>query len=102
MIRSALLQDATILAQLQIARLRTGFLSELGVGLLSMVYSYLIRYQRVWVYEDQGQVVGFVSLSLDGQGMMKQFIMHYPWFLVRFLLFSLRHPLLLFKAMETI
>lgn len=101
MIRPSQKNDAFTLAQLHIARLSTGFLSELGVGLLSMVYRYLIRYQRVWVYEDQGQVVGFVSLSVDGQSMMKQFILRYPWFLVRFLLFSLRHPLLLFKAIET-
>jgi len=95
MVRRDLTEDCTILANLHISGLRTGFLSELDAHLLSMVYRYLIRHQQVWVYEENERVIGFINLSLNGHGMMKQFIIRNPWFLIRFFICALLKPALL-------
>lgn len=101
MVRRALIKDCTVLAKLHISGLRTGFLSELGAPLLSSLYRYLIIHQKVWVYEENGKVLGFISLSLNGHGMMRQFVIQNPLFLMRFFVRILFKPALLKKAFET-
>jgi len=77
-IRPALKPDSSSLAKLHAETLTTSFLASLGQTFLCNLYTFLIQKEKVWVYEEQDEIKGFVSFSMNSSGMMKRFIFHCP------------------------
>jgi len=74
MIRLALKSDSSSLAKLHAETLITSFLASLGQVFLHNLYTFLIQKEKVWVYEEEGVIKGFVSFSHHSSGMMKRFL----------------------------
>lgn len=66
------------MAKLHTETLTTSFLASLGLAFLGNLYAFLIQKEKVWVYEEEGGVKGFVSFSGNSAGMMKRFLIHCP------------------------
>ena len=74
MIRPAQKTDSPSLAKLHTATLTSSFLAGLGLAFLNKLYTFLIQTEKVWVYEEDGDIKGFVSFSGNSAGMMKRFL----------------------------
>lgn len=74
MIKTAQKNDSKQVAALHQQNITEGFLSQLGVGFLSSLYSFLIKKELVLVYKEENKVMGFVSCALSSQGIIKRFL----------------------------
>lgn len=101
-VQRARLQDAPAIAKLHSETITEGFLSKLGVGFLSSLYRYIIRREKVFVYLENGEVLGFVSFSEDAKGMIRRFAFRSPMTIIRIGLIVLKRPYFLFPILETI
>lgn len=101
MIRSALKTDSSSLARLHIATLSSSFIASLGFNFLNKLYAFLIDKEKVWVYEEDNEVMGFVSFSENSVGMMKRFLINCPWCILLLVFKTLIHPTNLKRFLET-
>ena len=101
MIRPALKTYSASLASLHAETLTTSFLAGLGFRFLSKLYAFIITKEKVWVYEEDHEVKGFVSFSGNSAGMMKRFIIHCPGCLVLLVLKTIAQLALLKRFSET-
>lgn len=101
MIRPALKTDSASLASFHAETLTTSFLAGLGLQFLSKLYAFIITKEKVWVYEEDHEVKGFISFSGNSAGMMKRFIIHCPGCLVLLVFKTITQPTLLKRFMET-
>jgi len=101
MIRPALKTYSASLASLHAETLTTSFLAGLGLQFLSKLYAFIIQEEKVWVYEEDHEVKGFVSFSGNSAGMMKRFIIHCPGCLVLLVLKTIAQLALLKRFSET-
>jgi hypothetical protein len=63
------------IAKMHRDNIQSGFLSSLGVVFLTMLYTFLIKYEIVIVELDKDKVVGFAAISLNSRKMMRRFIL---------------------------
>ena len=101
MIRPAIKTDARSLSKLHTETLTTSFLAGLGLTFLTRLYAFIVTTEKVWVYEEENEVKGFVSFSLNSSGMMKRFIIHCPGCMVVLVLKLISQPTLLKRFIET-
>jgi hypothetical protein len=74
MLRSAIITDSLSLAKLHSETLTASFLAGLGLNFLVKLYEFLINKEKVWVYEEDNEVKGFVSFPGNSAGMMKHLL----------------------------
>lgn len=101
MIRPAQKTDSLSLAKLHAGTLTTSFLAGLGLNFLSNLYQFIITKEKVWVYEEENEIKGFVSFSANSSGMMKRFIINCPACLFLLALRTITQPANLKRFMET-
>ena len=101
MIRPAQKTDSLSLAKLHLETLTSSFLASLGISFLDQLYVFLIRNEKVWVYEENNEIKGFVSYSGNSSGMMKRFIIHCPGCLMLLAIKTLTKPALIGRFLET-
>ena len=101
MIRSAKKTDSSSLAKLHAETLTTSFLASLGQAFLCNLYTFLIQKEKVWVYEEDDKIKGFVSFSVNSSGMMKRFIFHCPGCLFLLAIKTIVQPANLKRFLET-
>lgn len=101
MIRSALKTDSSSLARLHIATLSSSFLASLGFNFLNKLYAFLIDKEKVWIYEENNEIKGFVSFSMNSAGMMKRFLINCPGCILSLALKTIVHPANLKRFIET-
>ncbi|HEY3370745.1 MAG TPA: GNAT family N-acetyltransferase [Prolixibacteraceae bacterium] len=89
------------MAKLHTATLTTSFLAGLGYSFLSDLYGFLITNENVWVYEENKEVMGFVSYSENSAGMMKRFLIHCPVCIVKLALGTIAKPTKIKRFVET-
>ena len=70
--------DAKSIASIHINSLQKSFLSTLGPSFLTRLYLYLIEKEQVWVVEENDEIKGFLSFSMNSSRMMKRFLLHCP------------------------
>lgn len=78
MLRCAIKSDAPVIAALHHQTLTTSFLAGLGLNFLNSLYYFLILNEKVWVYEENNEVKGFISYTSNTIGMMKRFLIQKP------------------------
>ena len=78
MIRPAQKTDLSEIARLHSETLTSSFLASLGQNFLIQLYLFLIRKEKVWVYDEESKIKGFVSFSHNSSGMMKRFLVNCP------------------------
>jgi len=101
MIRSALTTDSTSLAKLHAETLTTSFLASLGFKFLNRLYTFLIQTEKVWVYEENDIIKGFVSYSGNSAEMMKRFLINRPACIVSLVLKTIVQPANFKRFVET-
>lgn len=101
MIRSAIISDSTALAKLHSETLTASFLSGLGLNFLGKLYEFLVKKEKVWVYEEENEVKGFISFSENSAGMMKRFLVNCPGCFVLLVFKTIVHPANLKRFLET-
>jgi len=101
MIRPAIENDSYSLAKLHIETLTRSFLAGLGINFLSNLYKFLIQNEKVWVYEEELEVKGFVSYSGNTAGMMKRFLINSPGCIISLVLGTISKPANLKQFVET-
>ena len=101
MVERARVQDAAVLASLHMETIFEGFLSKLGVGFLTSLYRYIIQREKVFVYREKGEVIGFVSLSEDAKGMIRRFAFSSPASIFKILFILFKRPSFFFPMLET-
>lgn len=101
MIRPAQKADSTSLAKLHAETLTTSFLAGLGSIFLSNLYAFLIQTGKVWVYEENNEIKGFVSFSANSAGMMKRFLISCPGCILSLAIKTIVQPANLKRFMET-
>lgn len=94
-------KDSIIIANLHLTTINEGFLSELGLGFLKSLYTYLIQKELVIVFKEKEQVLGFVSCALSSSGIMKRFLFASPLGILRLLVAILKNPQFIKPLMET-
>ena len=102
MIRRALKTDSSSLAILHAETLTTSFLAGLGFKFLNKLYTFLIKNEKVWVYEENNEIKGFISFSENSSGMMKRFIVYCPMAIFYLTLNTITHPSNIIKLLETL
>lgn len=100
-IRIASKSDTKSIAQLHIETLNNSFLAGLKEDFVNSLYKYLIRYENVWVYEENNELKGFVSFSKNSIGMMKRFVIKNPGCLFLLLIRTIVQPANLKRLIET-
>ena len=70
--------DAQSIASIHIKSLQRSFLSTLGPFFLNRLYLYLIEKEQVWVIEENDEIMGFLSFSMNSSRMMRRFLFHCP------------------------
>ena len=70
--------DAKSIASIHINSLQNSFLSTLGLLFLTRLYLYLIEKEKVWVVEENDEIVGFLSFSMNSSRIMRHFLLHCP------------------------
>lgn len=101
MVTKANKEDVTFVAQLHYKTITGGFLTKLGISFLNSLYMYLIKNEMVLVYKENEQVKGFVSCSLNTEGMMKRFLFSNPEALLMILWIVIKKPKTLVPLFET-
>ena len=101
MILKAIKSDSVKVAALHKETINEGFLSKLGVGFLSTLYSFRIKKELVLVYKEDNKVLGFVSCALSSQGIMKRFLFSSPGGILKLMLVILQNPKLIKSLLET-
>ncbi len=101
MIRSAKIHDASSIAKLHAETLSSSFLASLGLKFLNSLYGFLITQENVWVYEENNEILGFVSFSQNSSGMMKRFLINCPVCLFSMAVKTLIQPSLVKRLVET-
>lgn len=101
MVRPAKKTDSQSLAKLHAETLTNSFLAGLGLNFLSNLYSFLIKKENVWVFEENNEVKGFVSFSVNSAGMMKRFLRHCPGCILSLALKTIVKPTNLKRFVET-
>jgi len=101
MVEKSRLKDASSLAILHYHTLTEGFLSRLGTGFLRSLYTFLIKHEIVLVYIEEGKVIGFVSCSVNTEGMMKRFLLKSPSGIGSILWNLFKNPMLIKSLFET-
>jgi ribosomal protein S18 acetylase RimI-like enzyme len=101
MIRPGLFTDSPSLAKLHTETLTTSFLAGLGLHFLSKLYRFLIQKEKVWVYEENKEVKGFVSFSGNSEGMMKRFLFNCPGCILSLAFRTIVQPTNLKRFIET-
>lgn len=101
MIRPAQKTDSSALAKLHAETLTSSFLASLGKAFLIRLYRFIIQTEKVWVYIESEEILGFVSFSVNSAGMMKRFILHCPGCLFILLFKILTKPSNLKRFAET-
>lgn len=101
MIRFANKNDSPSLAQLHTITLITSFLAGLGISFLTSLYAFLIKKERVWVYEENNEIKGFVAFSENSAGMMKRFLVSCPGDIFSLVLKAILQPAILKRFWET-
>lgn len=102
MIEKASISSAKTLAEIHIETINEGFLSQLGVSFLKLLYKYLIRKQIVLIALEKKQIIGFVSFSYSSKGIIKRFILSNPQSLFIIFYQFLKTPSILKPIFETI
>lgn len=69
--------DAVRLAYLHKTAIDQGFLSQLPVRFLTLLYRYLIKKELVFVAESKQTIDGFISAATAPSGLMKRFVKRY-------------------------
>jgi len=101
MIRPAQKSDSPSLAKLHTETLTSSFLASLGLSFLRNLYNFLIQKEKVWVYEEENKIKGFVSFSVNSAGMMKRFIIKNPGCLFLLLIKTMVQPKNFIRFFET-
>jgi hypothetical protein len=101
MILEAKKSYAVKVAELHKETINEGFLSQLGVGFLSSLYSFLIKKELVLVYKEENKVMGFVNCALSSQGIIKRFLFSSPVGILKLMVAFLQNPKLLKPLLET-
>jgi len=101
MTREAIKSDSTLIARLHSETLSSSFLASLGQGFLNCLYIFLIKNEKVWVYEENQQIKGFVSFSRNSAGMMKRFVFTCPISVLFLLGKFFKNPKILKRTFET-
>jgi len=101
MIRFAITTDSSFLANLHAETLTTSFLASLGFKFLNQLYTFLIQTEKVWVYEENDKIKGFVSYAGNSAGMMKRFLINRPGFIVSLVLKTIVQPANFKRFVET-
>ena len=101
MIRPAQKTDSPSLAKLHTATLTSSFLAGLGLAFLNKLYTFLIQTEKVWVYEEDGDIKGFVSFSGNSAGMMKRFLFNCPGCILSLAFRTIVQPANLKRFIET-
>jgi len=89
------------LAQLHILTINQGFLSKLGNSFLKSLYRFLIAKELVLVYEENDNVLGFVSCAISSNGIMKRFLFSSPLGIFQLLFALVKKPSLFIPLWET-
>jgi len=101
MIRSAKIHDASSIAKLHAETLSSSFLASLGLKFLNSLYGFLITQENVWVYEENNEILGFVSFSQNSSGMMKRFLINCPACIIFIAIKAILSPSLIWRMFET-
>lgn len=101
MIRPAIETDSQSIAMLHVATLSTSFLAGLGMHFLSNLYRFLIKKEKVWVYEENNEIKGFITFSENSVGMMKRFLVSCPGDIFSLALKTILQPTILKRFWET-
>lgn len=101
MIRFAIKTDSSTLAKLHYDTLTTSFLAGLGLDFLSRLYTFLILKEKVWIYEENNEIKGFVSYSENSSGMMKRFLINCPRCIILLALRIIVKPINFKRFIET-
>jgi len=102
MIRLSNIDDSNQISFLHLNELNHSFLSSLGFVFLVRLYKYLIENELVIVCEENGKIIGFVSLSFNSSMMMKKFVLNNMLYCVCLFLKMILKPNILFKMFETL
>src|SRR3989344_8198488 len=81
----------------------SGFLPELGTGFLKLLYKVSLELPEMFTFveEDKGVVKGFVTSTLEINGLYKKIISRSPlWFMIIFLIYFITHPISLIKFIK--
>ena len=101
MIRPAKKTDSQSLAKIHAETLTTSFLAGIGLNFLSNLYEFLIKKEKVWVYEENNEVKGFVSYSGNSSRMMKRFLFNCPSCILSLALGTIVQPANFKRFVET-
>lgn len=101
MVRPAKLNDSGQIASIHLSTLTNSFLASLGLKFLINLYQFLIFKEKVWVYEEDQNIKGFISYSRNSAGMMKRFLINCPKCLLLLAIKIFTHPNILIKLFET-
>jgi ribosomal protein S18 acetylase RimI-like enzyme len=99
-LRSAIITDSPALAKLHSETLTASFLAGLGLDFLEKLYEFLIKKEKVWVYEEDHEIKGFISFSENSAGMMKRFLLECPGCIVLLASKTIIQPANLKRLME--
>ena len=102
MVQKADPADSFIIARLHHQAIQEGFLSKLGVGVLTLLYAYLIEKELVLVYKKNLRVTGFISCALNTRGMAKRFLVSKPGAILKVLWVLMMHPKMIYPLYESI
>ena len=78
-----------------------GFLSKLGLGFLKSLYKFLIKKEIVLVYQEEENVLGFVSCTLSSKNIMRRFLLYNPFIIIKIFLSIIMNPALIKPLFET-
>lgn len=101
MINKATRKQASQIAKLHKQAITEGFLPRLGLGFLTSLYRFLIKTEIVIVYEEDGELLGFVSGAVSSKGMMHRFLYSSPGGILKVMLALVKKPTLIGSLLET-
>ena len=105
MVRIAKTSDTLSISNIHYTQLNYEFLSKLGKGFLYYLYNVFIQNKEIitLVYEDKGEVLGFLSGAKNFDKSFKTIILNnFFKLLLQSIIGIIRHPKLLKNAVETV
>lgn len=100
-VRIAIRIDAISITNLHVETLPNSFLSGVSVHFLTCIYKFLIDHEYLCVYEEDDQVLGFVSFTPNTSKMMKRFVFYNFDFAISLFLKTIIKPEFMKKLLET-
>jgi GNAT superfamily N-acetyltransferase len=99
--KKALKDDAVAIANFHKIGIPTGFLSKQSIDFLEDLYLYLIENEIVYVVKDKNKVIGFISATVNTNGLYKRFLIKNVVILIKFAIKNIFSIQFIKKSLET-